>query len=165
MGTGSNSSSSREWRGHPVCAASRLPACSFFAASGLEGWKADSGVYTFAQSKKVGLIWIWHSTYSQPLARLCTLPRSSPGSLLPMVPTLTPKASSPPCPSASPARIASPGPPFYGKAKFTPEFDVLLHKSPVEGTENLKKIVMLLSRRARKGHERLAEAEAEAAEA
>lgn len=40
-------------------------------------------------------------------------------------------------------------------------FEMFLNKSPVAGNELLKEIVMLLSRRARKGHERLAEAEAE----
>ena len=37
-------------------------------------------------------------------------------------------------------------------------FEVFLGKSPVAGNEILKEIVMLLSRRARKGHERLADA-------
>jgi CRP/FNR family transcriptional regulator, cyclic AMP receptor protein len=40
-------------------------------------------------------------------------------------------------------------------------FETFLNQSPLAGTEILKEIVMLLSRRARKGHERLAEAEAE----
>ncbi|MES2468069.1 MAG: cyclic nucleotide-binding domain-containing protein [Verrucomicrobiota bacterium] len=38
-------------------------------------------------------------------------------------------------------------------------FEVFLTKSPVAGNELLKEIVKLLSRRARKGHERLTEAE------
>ena len=37
-------------------------------------------------------------------------------------------------------------------------FETFLTKSPAAGNEILKEIVMLLSRRARKGHERLAEA-------
>lgn len=36
-------------------------------------------------------------------------------------------------------------------------FEVFLNKSPAAGNEILKEIVMLLSRRARKGHERLTE--------
>ena len=41
------------------------------------------------------------------------------------------------------------------------EFEAFLHKSPAAGNEILKEIVILLSRRARKGNERLTEAEAE----
>lgn len=43
-------------------------------------------------------------------------------------------------------------------------FEDFLAKAPTSGNEILKEIVMLLSRRARKGHERLAEAESAAAE-
>ena len=38
-------------------------------------------------------------------------------------------------------------------------FETFLTKSPAAGNELLKEIVMLLSRRARKGHERLTEGE------